>query len=203
MLWGNPAVLLALLAGQTWAEAGQAMKLGTRAVVGDLAVYVLLDADGDQVALPCTERLFTEREAARVAGTGVVPVVSLRGRPEVRVAGFASVAGPPLAGRWAPVEIKAAPPPTAPPPTAPPPVPPPATPTLEATPPAAAPMATAAPAVVPDTPVAAAPAPAPAPAEDPPEDDLDALLASLAAEPPPTPADETEADLDALLASLK
>jgi hypothetical protein len=34
-------------------------------------------------------------------------------------------------------------------------------------------------------------------------DDLDALLASLNAEPPPAAPDETEVDLDALLASLK
>ena len=35
------------------------------------------------------------------------------------------------------------------------------------------------------------------------EDDLDALLASLSAEPAPTAPDDTDADLDALLASLK
>ena len=72
--------------------------------------------DGDQVALPCTERLFTERVAAQVSAVGVMPIVSLRGRPEVRIASFGSVAGRGLAGRWAPHEVKAPVPPPPPPP---------------------------------------------------------------------------------------
>lgn len=223
MLWGNPALLMGLLAAQSWEEKGKAMKLGDKAVVGDLAVYVLTDADGDQVALPCTERLFTERAAAGIVATGVNPVISLRGRPEVRMAGFASLAGPPLAGRWAPVDAKSAPLPEAKPAPAPAPA---ATPapapqtelaadmadldalmsSLEtpASAPAAATPETAEEEVDLDallnslnTPEAAAPA------ANAGEDDLDALLASLSAEPAPAEPDETEADLDALLASLK
>ena len=106
MLWGNPALLVAQLASTAWLKGGKSMKLGSANVVGDLPVYVYQDADGDQVALPCTERLFNERQAAQVASIGIIPVVSLRGRPEVRVAGFGALAGAPLAGRWAPVEIK-------------------------------------------------------------------------------------------------
>ena len=211
MLWGNPALLVAKLAAEAWMKGGSAMKLGSVNVVGDLPVYVYRDADGDQVALPCTERLYTERQANLVAAAGVIPVVSLRGRPEVRVAGFGSVAGAPLAGRWAPVEIK-------PPPTPPPPPPPPAAPPPPVPPPAAPPPAKPAPApageddtadldaLLADLGTAAPdPAPIPPPPPEPPEDDsgLDALLASLGAEPPPAAADETDADLDALLASLK
>lgn len=220
MLWGHPAVLVALLVGLSWSKGGRAMKLGSHTVVGDLPVYVYHDADGDQVALPCTERLFSEREATRVASVGVIPVVSLRGRPEVRVAGFASVAGPDLAGRWAPVETVPPKPakvrePKAPKPAkvaAPPPPAPPAAADLAdldalladlgtmAEPPAAA----AVPPAPAPVPVAAAPPPAPeAPGAEPADADLDALLASLGAEPPPAAADETDADLDALLASLK
>ncbi len=193
MLWGNPAVLVALLAGLAWTKGGAAMKLGSVNVVGDLPVYVYHDADGDQVALPCTERLFTERQAVQIATTGVIPVLSLRGRPEVRVAGFTALSGAPLAGRWGPVTIAPTPvpAPAAPPPQAVAPTPPPAA-APEAPAPVAAPEAVAAQAVV-----AAAPEPA---AED---DDLDALLASLSAEPPPAAPDETEDDLDALLAALK
>jgi type VI secretion system protein ImpC len=204
MLWGNPALLVAQLAGQSWLDGGKTMTLGSHNVVGDLPVYVYHDADGDQVALPCTERLFTERAAQQVASTGVVPVVSLRGRPEVRVAGFASLAGTPLAGRWAPVDVK-----------------PPAPPAAAPTPPAPAPEPIAAAPEKPEPePQVAAPAaddsadldalladlapPAPPPAAAAPaEDDLDALLASLSAEPPPAAADATDVDLDALLASLK
>lgn len=209
MLWGNPALLVARLAGEAWLSNSKAMSLGSRTVVGELPVFVMTDADGDQVALPCTERLFTERMATQVSAAGVMPVVSLRGRPEVKVAGFGSVGSGGLAGRWAPVEIKP-PPPLAPP----------------AAKPAAASVAVAAPQVA--AAVAAAPAAAAGPAaEAEPEvdldallaglaepaapaaaveaeaDDLDALLASLSVEPAAVAADETEGDLDALLASLK
>ena len=219
MLWGNPALLMGMLAAQSWKEKGQTMTLGDKAVVGDLAVYVVTDSDGDQVALPCTERLFTERAAAGIVATGVNPVVSIRGRPEVRMAGFASLAGPSLAGRWAPIGAKpaapAAKPAAAVPGTA-------AAPEPESRAEPAAEMAdldalmssldTQAPSATAadedevdldallsslDTPEPAAPEAAAG------EDDLDALLASLSAEPPAAEPDETEADLDALLASLK
>ena len=231
MLWGSPVVLVAQLAAEAWLSGGRAMKLGSASVVGDLPVYVYRDADGDQMALPCTERLFTERQAAQVAAAGVIPVVSLRGRPEVRVAGFGSLAGAPLAGRWAPVDIRPPPPPK-------PATPPPAPPKAEAKPavPKPAPAKPAPPAAheaeeetddldalladlgatdqgaAPTPPPPAPPPPAPAPpaatSEPEPEPDgddadLDALLASLGAEPPPAKPDETDADLDALLASLK
>ena len=195
MLWGNPAVLVALLSAQAWEKGGSSMKLGSVNVVGELPVYVYVDKDGDQLALPCTERMFTERVAAQVASTGAIAVVSLRGRPEVRVAGFASLAGPPLAGRWAPVDVKSAPP-------------------ASAAKPAAAVPAPSDPEPDEDTSSedldallaglttteAAAPEPD---AEASGDADLDALLASLSEEPAPAAADETDADLDALLDSLK
>jgi type VI secretion system protein ImpC len=225
MLWGHPALLAGYLVAETWRRQGKAMQLGAIANVGELPVYVYQDIDGEQIALPCTERLFSERHATHVASTGVNPVVSLRGRPEVRLGGFASLAGGTMAGPWAPLEIK----PPAPPP-APSPPPAPATPPKTAEPapapkpaeppepaPAAAPSP--APAAAPPPAPAAAPPPAPAPqataptapAASPPApepatagaDDLDALLASLNAEPPPAAAGATEPDLDALLASLK
>jgi hypothetical protein len=220
MLWGHPALLVGLLLAETFAQQGAKMKLGSVAGVGDMPYYVYSDTDGEQIALPCTERLYTERQAIQVSTYRVMPVLSLRGRPEVRLGGFASQAGTPLAGFWAPVDVK--PPPAAPAaptpaPAAAEPAPPPeaeAVPTAEAGA-EAAPAADAAP----DTsdldalmasleaaaPAAAAAEAVPA-AEAAPqaaEDDLDALLASLNAEPPPAAPDQTEADLDALLASLQ
>ena len=211
MLWGNPALLAGQLAAQAWLKGGNAMKLGSVNVVGDLPVYVYQDADGDQVALPCTERQFNERQAAQVAACGVIPLVSLRGRPDVRVAGFASLAGPPLAGRWAPLDLKPAP----------------APPRAAAAPPAAAkpqpaPSAPPPPPPAPPPPAPPPPAPPPSPeAEAADMADLDALLAGLgapdqpaapvpvaaqpaaAAAPEPAPeSDPAGDDLDALLASL-
>ncbi len=229
MLWGNASLLVANLLAETWKRDAKAMKIGSVATVGDMPVYVFHDTDGEQIALPCTERLFTESLSARVISVGINPVLSLRGRPEVRVGGFAALGGKTLAGRWAPVEIA---------------------PAAALAPIQAATLAPPAPAVVEeeapdqeavaDAAVAEDAAPeqdldsllaslGSAPeeptiqeptiqestiqeptAEEPaaeelasPEDDLDALLASLNAPPPPAAEDETEADLDALLASLK
>lgn len=213
MLWGHPTLLTATLLAQTWQRNPKAMQLGSIANVGDLPVYVYHDTDGEQIALPCTERLLSERNAAQVASTGVNPVVSLRGRPEVRVGGFRSLAGGDLAGRWAPVDIKPAPP------QAPAPPPPAAAPTI-APPPAAPPPAATAP-----TETAAEPSPEPAqavadtseldallstletptPTEPAPaaDDELDSLLASLNVEPPPAAEGSVDSELDALLDSLK
>lgn len=201
MLWGNPALLAATLLAETWQSGGRAMKPGSIATVGDLPVYVYQDTDGEQIALPCTERLFTERTAAQVAGCGVIPVLSLRGRPEVRVGGFASLAGRPLAGRWAPVDVT--PPKPAPEPAAAAPPPPQAAAeAAEPEPDLDALLASLGTTDADGAPATGAPAEAPA-AEAAPADDLDALLASLNAEPAAPAADATEPDLDALLASLK
>jgi type VI secretion system protein ImpC len=207
MLWGHPGLLPGLLLAQTWTKQGAKMQPGAVTTVGDMPYYVYTDLDGEQIALPCTERLYSERQAVQVAAYRVMPLLSLRGRPEVRLGGFASLAGTPLAGFWGVPDPKSAPPPptraAAPPPT----------PVRAADPPPSAAEAAPADAATDatedldallaglnaDTP-AAAPEPEPA-AEA--ADDLDALLASLNAEPPAAAPDATETDLDALLASLK
>jgi pyruvate/2-oxoglutarate dehydrogenase complex dihydrolipoamide acyltransferase (E2) component len=208
MLWGHPALLPALLLAESYARQGAKLKLGTVMSAGEMPYYVYTDPDGEQVALPCTERLYTERQAVQVATYRVMPLLSLRGRPEVRLGGFTSLAGTPLAGLWAPAEVKPVPGPAAPAAPAP-------TPEVAAAPepvPASAPEPAPSAEAAPDldallaglaTPAAeAATAPAAAAAE-PAADDLDALLASLNAAPEPAAADATEPDLDALLASLK
>ena len=176
MLWANPALAPALLLSKAWIKAGPKMVPGAPSVIGDMPYYVYTAPDGDQVALPCTERLWSERQTAQAARYGVMPVVSLRGRPEVRLAGTASVAGPVIAGRWAPPSAA---------------VPEPA---------AAAEEAAAEPAVEAD-PADDTSEPAPE-SEAAADDDLDSLLASLDEPTPPAEEGETEVDLDALLASL-
>jgi hypothetical protein len=219
MLWGHPALLAALMLAETFAQQGAKMRLGTVMGAGDMPYYVYTDTDGEQVALPCTERLWSERQVAALAPYRVMPLVSLRGRPEVRLGGFSSLAGTPLAGFWAPADARPAPAPTPVPVAEPPPAPaeaasPDATPAAAASPEAEtedldALLAnlTAAPAAEPP-PAEPAPAPEASAAETPAAaegtDELDALLASLNTEPPPpADADATEPDLDALLASLK
>jgi type VI secretion system protein ImpC len=212
MLWGHPALIPALLLAETFGQQGTKMKLSSVMGVGDMAYYVYTDPDGDQIALPCTERLYTERQAVVVANYGVMPLLSLRGRPELRLGSFSSVLGGALAGFWAPASIAAKPTPAPQPAAAPQPVPE----VVEATAEAAAsaePETEALAEAAQDLPdldanladlgaTAAEPAAA-EPEADAAMDDLDALLASLNAEPPPAAPDETEVDLDALLASLK
>jgi type VI secretion system protein ImpC len=209
MLWGHPALVPGLLLAETFAQQGAKMKLGTVMGVGDMAYYTYANADGEHVALPCTARLYSERQAVQVGQYRVMPLLTLRGRPQVRLGGFTSLAGGPLAGFWAPVKIApaaaagtAAPQPGSV---------------------AAAPARAAADAPAEETsePVADAEAASgadteAAPARDAADegagaaagateagaDDLDALLASLNTEPEPAAADGTEPDLDALLASL-
>jgi type VI secretion system protein ImpC len=217
MLWGHPALLAVNLVAETWQRNGKSMQLGSIATVGDLPVYVYHDTDGEQIALPCTERLFSERQAAQVASTGVNPVLSLRGRPEVRLGGFKALAGNVLAGRWAPVDLKQqlpSPPAKAPAALAPDPVAPVSPIRAQvAEEPTVADADTGeldallssleAPEQPTSAPTEASPAePTPAQAA-PPADDLDALLASLNVEPPPAAEGSTDPDLDALLASLK
>jgi type VI secretion system protein ImpC len=189
MLWGHPGLIPALLLAETFGQQGLKMKLGAVMGVRDMPYYVYTDPDGDQIALPCTERMYSERAAVAVANFGIMPLLSLRGRPELRLGGFNAVAGSPLAGFWAPVTVT---PPSAAAPTPAAPEPEPATAVQEA---AEAPPEHD---TAPQEAEAAAPAEAPAA-----EDDLDALLASLNVEPPPPAEDSTDIDLDALLASLQ
>ncbi len=194
MLWGHPALIPAFLLAESFARQGARMQPGSVMNVGDMAYYVYVDPDGDQIALPCTERLYTEKQAVAVSNYGVMPLLSLRGRPELRLGGFLSLAGKPIAGFWghADVSAKAAPAP------------------IPAAPAAASDDAPAAEDVAVDTSdldallagLTAEPEAAPAAEASATEDDLDALLASLNADPPPAEPDATESDLDALLASL-
>jgi type VI secretion system protein ImpC len=218
MLWANPAVLAGLLLAESYARGGAKLKLGSVMSANDMPYFLYTDAEGEQVPLPCTERLWSERQAVQAASYKVMPLVSLRGRPEVRLASFNALAGRPLAGFWDPVTDRspaagaaAAPEPAPAAPAAPP------APVTAAAPAEPAPAEAAAaaddldallaslgtPAAAPEAASAPVSEPAP-PAADAGLDDLDALLASLSAPatPPPADADATEPDLDALLASL-
>ena len=187
MLYGHPAWLVATLVAQTWLRDPKTSQLGSAATIGDLPVYLYHDTDGEQIALPCTERLFSERQAVQIASLGVNPAIALRGRPEIRIAGFRSLGGAPLAGRWAPVDLASL--------------------ASSATPAPAPPLEPAIDALLDDLQPTAAPEPEkPEPEKQntpPAEDDLDSLLASLNVEPPPPVEGNVDADLDALLASLK
>lgn len=101
MLWGNGAILAGLLLGATFQAQGlKAMKLGSAMSVTDMPYYFYTDKDGDQIALPCTDRLLSEALCQYVSNQGIMPLVSFKGRAEVRLASFQSLAGKPLLGPW-------------------------------------------------------------------------------------------------------
>lgn len=85
MLWAHPALLAAcVVAGQDGLT------------IGDLPFYHFRDAQGDTVALPCTERLITADMATALGRWGFSPLLAHKGAPEVRIAGLDSVNGQPL-----------------------------------------------------------------------------------------------------------
>jgi type VI secretion system protein ImpC len=88
MLWGHPALVAAcLLAGPKSATLS----------LGDLPFHYYVDDDGDQVPLPCTERLVTHERAGLLRRWGISGLMAHKGQPELRVAGLETVGGMTLA----------------------------------------------------------------------------------------------------------
>jgi len=108
MLWGNSAIIAGLLLGTTFTQQGAKMKPGSVLSVGEMPFYCYTDADGDETALPCTERMLSSRMAELVAKHRFMPMLSIKGRPEVRLGGFTSLADRQLAGPWQPVTASSA-----------------------------------------------------------------------------------------------
>jgi len=184
LLWGNAAVLTGVLLAGHALHSGPAVAPGRMLSLGDMPYYVYADEDGESIPLPCTERLLTERKAVQIHAFGFMPVLAMKGRPEVRLGGFLSVGGQPLAGSW----------------------------TGAAPPSAAAPSGTGTGTSHGDTPVATAadtesasgaPDPVSMPSTAPGRDaELDALLAGLDDGPPAVPSGGMDPELEAMLKDL-
>jgi type VI secretion system protein ImpC len=190
MLWGNSAVVAGLLLGATFSQQGDKMKPGSVLSIGDMPFYYYTDSDGDQTALPCTERMLSSKMADLVSKHRFMPMLSIKGQPEIRLGGLGSVAGGPLAGSWKPVTGSSD-----------------AAPAAEAEAPAEETVAE----TTEEAPAESAEAPAEATAESPASDpELDKLLADLNPEPAAeeakteeaAPAAEGEAEMDPELAKL-
>ena len=109
MLWANPAVAVGLLLAQTFRQESDTMRPGALTGIEEMPYYTYTDADGDQTALPCTERFLTASVAESIAGQGFVPLLAVKNSPEIRVSVFRSVGGNGLlAGWWAPVAVSPA-----------------------------------------------------------------------------------------------
>ncbi|MCR8723334.1 type VI secretion system contractile sheath domain-containing protein [Frigidibacter sp. ROC022] len=100
MLWANPAVFVAILLALSYKQNGAAMKLGSVMQLGGQPYHFVVDQYGDQIQLPCTERNITQAKAVKVLERGFMPVLTIKGRDEIRLAAFMSLAGKILLGPW-------------------------------------------------------------------------------------------------------
>lgn len=115
MLWANGAVLVMILMAQSWRTYGANLKLGAIMSLGQQPYHFVNDRWGDQIQLPCTDRNMTQTKAKSVIERGYCPILTVKGRDEVRLAAFVSLAGRIVLGPWS----KAPPPPESPPSEAP------------------------------------------------------------------------------------
>jgi hypothetical protein len=98
--WGAPPLLAAVLLGRHLMDNGADEPPGEPLSIDNLPIVLRTDADGDTVALPCTEWLLTERSTAAVQSLGVTPVLTRRGADALRWGGWYALSGEALAGPW-------------------------------------------------------------------------------------------------------
>ena len=101
-LWGTASFVVAQLLAQSFAAAGGwDFAPGDDASVSDLPTYAFTQ-DGESVETPCAQSWLPESKIDALVKEGLMPLVAARGRGEVRVPRFQSIASPPaaLAGRW-------------------------------------------------------------------------------------------------------
>ncbi len=100
MLWSNPAVLVTILLGRSFKANGPKMNLGSVMSLNEMPYHIVKDKFGDQVALPCTERNMSLAKHEHTIQRGFMPVISVKGRDEIRLGSFNSVAGSEIKGPW-------------------------------------------------------------------------------------------------------
>jgi type VI secretion system protein ImpC len=101
MLWGHPSLLaMCVLAVR-----------GGQMTIDDLPFHHYVDADGDSVALPCTDRLINTHASTMLRDYGINGVMAHKGEALVRLAGLEAINGDGLAapggsGRKAPSDTR-------------------------------------------------------------------------------------------------
>jgi type VI secretion system protein ImpC len=101
-LWGSAAFSVAQLIAQSYASAGGwDFTPGDECVLGDLPVHITKQ-EGESVQTPCAQVWLPESAIDALIKDGLVPMVSSRGRGEVRMPRLQSLASPPaaLTGPW-------------------------------------------------------------------------------------------------------
>jgi type VI secretion system protein ImpC len=101
-LWGHSSILAGLSLGMSYMEQGlSGMNIHSNMKIGEMPFHFYTDSDGDQVALPCTEQLFTETQISQIINQNIIPIVSIKGQNEVHVGSWVSLNGKNLSGPWA------------------------------------------------------------------------------------------------------
>ncbi|MBI5556317.1 MAG: type VI secretion system contractile sheath large subunit [Deltaproteobacteria bacterium] len=100
-LWGNPALIGALLLGQAFSQQGWRMEPGAVAEIDSLPLHIY-SREGERRTMPCAEAMLSHRAAERILDAGLMPLLSFLNQDMVRLARFQSLAEPPtrLAGPW-------------------------------------------------------------------------------------------------------
>jgi len=101
-LWGNPAIAIACLLGESFSRYGWQLRPGVLRDLDGLPLHVY-ESEGEKHLKPCAEILMTEEASELLIGRGFIPLASIKDTDRVRVVRFQSIALPnaPLAGRWA------------------------------------------------------------------------------------------------------
>lgn len=99
-LWGSAALAAATLLAQHLVDQGRGTPPGALLQLEDLASFIEFDADGDPVAVRCTQVLLNERQSDAAQDRGFMPLVGHKQRELLRLAGWRSLAGTELAGPW-------------------------------------------------------------------------------------------------------
>jgi type VI secretion system protein ImpC len=100
-LWGNAAVAIAVLLGQSYQLNSWSMQPGDVLEVDDLPWHVY-EVDGEKTIKPCAEALMSERAAEHIESYGIMPLMSYKNKNAVRLWRFRSLAkqNAALAGPW-------------------------------------------------------------------------------------------------------
>lgn len=98
-LWGNAALVTALLIGKAFTARGWNMEPGDEREIGDLPAYTFA-RDGERELQACAERFLTESEIHTLLKAGLIPIASRRDRNAVVAIRFQSVSDPAAPLAW-------------------------------------------------------------------------------------------------------
>jgi len=92
-LWSNGAFVTSRLLADKFRAEGWEMMVGGAGELDDLPVFKFVE-DGETRVKPCAEAWLSERTGERIMEQGLMPLLSVKGRGAVRLAGLQSVAQP-------------------------------------------------------------------------------------------------------------